>query len=122
MRTFLHLLTAFLVGGALCAIAQILIDKTSITIAKLMVIFVISGVLLNAVGAYKYIIEFAGIGATLPIIGFGDVLATGVRKAIGERGVLGIITGGLSATAAGIALSVFLSVIAGFCVKPKIKD
>jgi len=122
MSTILHLLTAFLVGGALCAIAQIIIDKTSITIAKLMVIFVISGVLLNAVGVYKYIIEFAGIGATLPIIGFGDVLATGVRKAIGERGILGIITGGLSGTAAGIALSVFLSVIAGFCVKPKIKD
>ena len=97
---------------AFCAVAQILIDKTKLTPARILVCYVCVGVLLSAVGVYKPIVDFAGAGATVPLTGFGHVLATGVKKAIAEQGVIGILTGGLSGAAAGIAAAM----VFGFAV------
>ena len=105
-------LKVFAVGGLLCAIAQILIDKTKFTPAKILVSYVVSGVFLTAVGIYEPIVKFAGAGATVPIIGFGYSLCKGVQKAIAESGFSGIFTGGLTATAAGITVVMISSVIA----------
>lgn len=103
MELLLGFIRAFLVGGAFCAVAQILIDKTKLTPARILVSYVCIGVFLSAVGIYKPIVDFAGAGATVPLTGFGHVLATGVRKAIAEQGAIGILTGGLTGAAAGIA-------------------
>ena len=111
---------AFWVGGLICAIAQILIDKTKMTPARILVSFVVAGVILGAVGVYEKIVEFGGAGATVPIVGFGNTLAQGVIKGIEKDGLLGIFTGGTSAAAGGIAASIFFGfIIAQFTKKEK---
>ncbi len=96
---------AFVVGGILCAIAQVLIDKTKLTPARILVMYVAGGVLLTAVGLYKPLVEFASAGATVPLTGFGYSLAQGVKKAVDENGLIGALTGGLTATAGGITVA-----------------
>lgn len=114
-------LKAFLVGGCFCLIGQILIDKTKLTPARILVSYVIIGVFLGAVGVYKPLVEFAGAGATVPLTGFGYNLAKGVKEAIDTDGFLGILTGGLKATAGGIAAAVFAGLLASLIFKPKDK-
>ena len=96
-------LNAFLCGGILCAIGQIFIDKTKLTPARILTGYVVAGVLLQAVGVYQYVVDWGGAGATVPLLGFGYSLAKGVAKAVAEKGALGILTGGLTATAGGIS-------------------
>ena len=112
---------AFIVGGAFCLIGQILIDKTKLTPARILVSYVVIGVLLGAVGLYKPLVEFAGAGATVPLTGFGYNLAKGVQEAIAQDGFLGIFTGGLKACAGGIAAAVFCGLVASLILKPKDK-
>ncbi len=114
-------LKAFLVGGLLCLIGQILIDKTRLTPARILVSYVVAGVILGALGIYKYIVEFGGAGATVPLTGFGYTLAEGVRKAVDEKGGWGILTGGLTATAGGISAAVVFGWLAGLIFKQKDK-
>ena len=111
-------LKAFLCGGVLCAIGQILIDKTKLTPARILTGYVVAGVLLSAVGIYESLVEWGGAGATVPLTGFGHSLAQGVKKATASRGWLGIFTGGLSATAGGIAAAVVFGVIMALIFKP----
>ena len=115
-------LKAFLVGGILCVIGQILIDKTKLTPARILVSYVVFGVLLGGIGIYEPLVEFAGAGATVPLTGFGYNLAKGVRESIGENGFLGIFTGGLKATAGGIAAAVFAGLIVSLIFRPKDKS
>ena len=112
---------AFLVGGTFCLSGQILIDKTSLTPARILTGYVVAGVILSAVGLYGPLAEFAGAGASVPLAGFGHLMAQGVRDAVAENGALGILTGALSASAAGIAAAIVLSLIAGLIAKPKEK-
>ncbi len=112
---------AFLVGGAICMVGQILVDRTKITPARIMVLFLVAGVVLSAVGLYEPLVEFAGAGATTPISGFGHMLAKGVREAVEERGLLGALTGGLTAGAAGISAAIFFGLLAALISKPKSK-
>lgn len=114
-------LYAFLIGGTLCLIGQILIDKTSLTPARILTGFVVSGVLLSAVGLYGPLADFAGAGASVPLSGFGHLMAQGVRKAVDKDGAMGILTGALSASAAGISAAIVLSALAGLLGKPKEK-
>ena len=113
---------AFVVGGLFCVIAQLLIDYTKLTPARILVSYVVIGVILGGLGVYEPLVEFAGAGATVPLTGFGNTLAKGVRKAIGEDGFLGIFTGGLSATAGGIAAAVVAGLVASLIFKPKDKS
>ncbi len=115
-------LKAFLVGGAFCLIGQILIDKTKLTPARILVSYVVIGVILGALGIYKPIAEFAGAGASVPLTGFGYTLAKGVREAIAQDGFLGIFTGGLKATAGGITVAIFSGLLACFFFKAKDKS
>ena len=115
-------LKAFLVGGALCAVGQILIDRTKMTPARILVLFVVGGAILSAAGVYEPLVKWAGAGASVPLSGFGHALAQGVQKAVKEKGLLGALTGGLTATAAGIAASVFFGLIAALLAKPKDKS
>ena len=103
MDILIMCLRAFLVGGAFCVIAQILIDKTNLTPARILVIYVVAGVVLGALGVYKPLIDFAGAGATTPLTGFGYLISKGVREAVDEKGLLGALTGTLATTAGGIA-------------------
>ena len=113
---------AFLVGGIICVIAQVLIDKTRLTPARILVSYVVAGVLLTAVGVYQPIVEFGGAGATVPLTGFGYSLARGVKKAVEEQGLFGAITGGLTATAAGITSVMVLGLLAALIFRPKPKS
>lgn len=113
---------AFLVGGLLCLIGQILIDKTKLTPARILVSYVVIGVILGAIGIYQPIVDFAGAGATVPLTGFGNTLAKGVKEAIQKDGFLGIFTGGLEAAAGGITAAIFAGLVAGFLFKPKDKS
>ena len=113
---------AFAVGGALCMIGQILIDKTSLTPAKILVSYVVIGVILGGLGVYQPLIEFAGAGASVPLTGFGANLAKGVKRAIEEDGFLGIFTGGLINCAGGIAVAIFSGLVASFLFKAKDKS
>ena len=113
---------AFLVGGLLCLIGQILIDKTMLTPARILVGYVVAGVILGAVGVYQPIVDFAGAGATIPLTGFGNTLAKGVMEAIEEDGFLGILTGGLKATAGGITAAIVSGLLASILFKPKDKS
>ena len=115
-------LKAFLFGGLLCLIGQILIDRTKLTPARILVSYVVIGVILGAVGVYKPFAEFAGAGATIPLTGFGNTLAKGVREAIDRDGFLGVFTGGLKASAGGITMAVFAGLLAGFLFKAKDKS
>ena len=112
MNIFLKLLFAFLFGGLLCVIAQILIDKTKLTPARILVGYVVAGVLLGAVGAYRPFAELAGAGATTPLSGFGYLIANGVRRAVDEQGLLGALTGSLTAAAGGTAAALCLGLLA----------
>lgn len=112
---------AFWVGGALCLIGQILIDKTKLTPARILTGYVVMGIILTAIGVYDPVVEYAGAGATVPLLGFGYSMAKGVEKAVAADGLLGAFTGGLSSTAGGIAAAVFFSLIAAFIFKPKTK-
>ena len=111
-------LNAFLCGGILCAIGQFLIDRTQLTPARILTGYVVAGVLLQAVGVYQYLVDWGGAGATVPLTGFGYSLARGVREAVLARGWIGVLTGGLSATAAGIAAAVLFSFLAALLFKP----
>lgn len=113
---------AFLVGGILCLIGQILIDKTKLTPARILVSYVVIGVFLGAIGVYESIVEFGGAGATVPLTGFGYNLAKGVREAVDETGFLGILTGGLKACAGGITAAVLAGLIASLLFKAKDKN
>ena len=113
---------AFIVGGLLCVIGQFLIDKTKLTPARILVSYVVVGVILGAVGIYKPLVEFAGAGASVPLTGFGYNLAKGVKEAIQEQGFLGIFTGGLKACAGGIAIAIFAGLITSLIFKPKDKS
>lgn len=113
---------AFLVGGILCLIGQLLIDKTKLTPARILVSYVVIGVILGATGVYERLVEFAGAGATVPLTGFGNTLAKGVREAVQQQGFLGIFTGGLKAAAGGIAAAVFAGFLAGLIFKAKDKS
>ena len=115
-------LKAFLFGGLLCLIGQILIDRTKLTPARILVSYVVIGVILGAVGVYKPFAEFAGAGATIPLTGFGNTLAKGVKEAIDQDGFLGVFTGGLKASAGGITMAVFAGLLAGFLFKAKDKS
>lgn len=112
---------AFIVGGLICVVGQIFIDKTKLTPARILVSFVVLGVILTAIGVYKPLVEFAGAGATVPLTGFGYTLAEGVKKAVNEHGLIGALTGGLTATAGGITAAVLFGLIASLLSKPKIK-
>lgn len=112
---------AFIVGGILCAIGQIVIDETKLTPARLLTTYVCSGVFLSLIGVYDKIVDFAGAGATVPLTGFGYTLFEGVKKGIAENGFLGIFTGGLSATAGGISAVMLFALIASLISKPKSK-
>lgn len=114
-------LKAFAVGGFICVLAQILIDKTKITPARILVMLVVSGVALTALGLYDPIVEFAGAGATVPLSGFGYLMAKGVAEAIREQGVLGVISGPLTAGAAGISAAMFCGYLAALCTRSKDK-
>ena len=113
---------AFVVGGLLCVIGQILIDKTKLTPARILVSYVVIGVLLGAVGLYKPLADFAGAGATVPLTGFGYNLAKGVKEAIDKDGIIGILTGGLKATAGGITAAITAGLLASLLFKAKDKS
>ena len=115
-------LKAFLVGGVLCLLGQILIDRTKLTPARILVSYVVIGVILGALGIYKPFLEFAGAGASVPLTGFGNTLAKGVREAVMKDGFLGIFTGGLKATAGGITAAVFFGLLTGLLFKDKDKS
>lgn len=112
---------AFLVGGAICVIAQLLIDYTKLTPAKILVSFVVLGVILGGIGLYQPLVEFAGAGASVPLLGFGNTLAKGVREAVKDSGFLGILTGGLEATAGGITVAILSGLLASLFFKSKDK-
>ena len=113
---------AFLIGGLICAIGQILIDKTSLTPARILTSFVVAGVVLGALGLYQPLVELAGEGAAVPISGFGNLMANGMREALRADGALGILTGALKSSAAGIGAAIFFSLIAGLVAKSKDKN
>lgn len=117
----LEYVKAFLVGGALCLIGQILIDTTKLTPARILVSYVVVGVFLGAIGAYRPLVDFAGAGATVPLTGFGYNIAKGVKEAVQEDGFLGILTGGLKSTAGGITAAILTGLIASFLFKAKDK-
>lgn len=118
---WMQLFNAFWVGGSLCLVAQLLIDYTKITPAKIMVTYVVAGVFLTAIGVYEPLVEYAGSGATVPIIGFGYTLAKGVQKIVDQKGIIGIITGGVTGAAGGIAAAVFFGCIFSLICRPKSK-
>ena len=113
---------AFLVGGILCVIAQILIDKTKLTPARILVIYVVAGVILGAVGLYGPLADFAGAGATTPLTGFGYLISKGVREAVEEKGLLGALTGPLTAAAGGTAAALVFGYLVALVAKGKAKD
>ena len=114
-------LKAFVIGGLFCVIGQVLIDKTKLTPARILVSYVVIGVFLSGIGIYEKLVEFAGAGATVPLTGFGHSLAKGVRKAIQEDGFLGIFIGGLKSTAGGIAAAITAGLLMSLLFKPKDK-
>ena len=112
MEMLLPYLKAFAVGGAFCALGQVFIDYTKLTPARILVAYVVAGVVLGGIGVYQPLIDFAGAGATVPLTGFGALLAKGTREAVLEKGLLGVLSGGFTAAAAGIAAAVFFGLIA----------
>ena len=118
---WMSLLKCFVVGGLICVIGQILIDKTKLTPARILVIFVTTGAILGGLGIYKYLVDFAGAGATGPLTGFGYNLAKGAIEGVKETGLVGAFTGGVKAAAGGIAAAVFFGYLASLISKPKMK-
>lgn len=121
MELVIDCLKAFLVGGVICAIGQVLIDRTKLTPARILVSYVVAGVFLTAIGIYEPLADFGGAGASVPLTGFGYTLAKGVEKAVEEYGLLGALTGGLTATAGGITAAVFFGWLASLVSKPRMK-
>ena len=121
MQLIIHIALAFAVGGAFCVIGQILIDFTKLTPARILTAYVVVGVVLYAVGAYQWLKDFAGCGVSVPLIGFGAMLAKGVEKAVKTDGWIGILSGGLTACSTGIAAALVFAVIAAFFRRPKRK-
>ena len=115
-------LRAFLCGGLICAFSQVLIDRTRLTPARILTSYVVLGVLLTALGIYQPVVKWGGCGDTTQIFGFGYAMAEGVKKAVSEQGLLGALSGGLSAAAAGVSAAVFFSLIAAFLFKPKSRE
>lgn len=118
---FLELLKAFVVGGIICAVGQVLIDFTKLTPARILTAFVVSGVVLSALGLYQPLVDFAGAGATVPLTGFGHLLAEGVRRAIHEDGLLGILSGGMTAASGGITAALAAGLLASVCFRKRAK-
>lgn len=118
----LNLVKAFAVGGAICVAGELLVLKTKLTPARILVGYIVLGVFLSAIGIYGPLVDFAGAGATIPLTGFGHALTTGVKKAVQEIGILGAFTGGLTNTAAGIAAAVFFGTLAALLFKPHPKE
>jgi len=118
---FMDYFWAFVVGGAFCGLAQIILDKTKITAARILVFYVVAGVVLSAVGLFQPLKELAGAGATIPLIGFGHALAEGVKSAVDEKGLLGALTGGLTATSAGIAAAMVFGTLSAVFFNSKQK-
>ena len=114
-------LKAFVIGGLICVIGQLLIDLTKMTPARILVVFVVSGVILGALGLYEPLVEFAGAGATVPLTGFGNALAKGVLEAIKKDGIMGVVTGGLTACAGGVTIAMVSAFIVALIAKPKDK-
>lgn len=114
-------LNAFLCGGLLCAVEQIILDRTNLTPARILTGYVVAGVFLQAVGVYQYVVDWGGAGATVPLTGFGYSLAKGVARAVAEKGLLGVITGGLTATSGGIAAAVVFGLLMAILCRPKEK-
>lgn len=121
MLDWTMLIRAFLVGGALCVIGQLLIVYTQLTPARILVMYVVGGVVLTALGWYEPLVNFAGAGATVPLTGFGYSISTGVKEAVDVYGFSGVLTGGLTATAAGITAAVFFGLLCGALARPKAK-
>ena len=115
-------LKAFIIGGILCVIGQILIDKTKLSPARILVSYVVTGVLLSALGLYQYLIDFAGAGATVPLTGFGYTLAKGVKESVANEGFIGVLIGGLRATAGGITTAILCGLLSSFIFKSKDKS
>ena len=122
METLLQYGKAFLVGGLLCLIGQLLIDRTRLTPARILTGYVVAGVILGALGLYQPLVDWAGAGATVPLTGFGNALAKGVKKAVAEQGLLGAFTGGFTAASGGTAAAVFFGLLAALLFKPKDKN
>lgn len=118
---WLQYLYAFLVGGAICVIAQIIMDKTKMNAGKILVLFVTAGVILGAFGIYQKLVDFAGAGASIPLLGFGNILARGAMKGAAENGILGAFTGGIIASSAGVAAAIFFGYLNAILFKPKTK-
>ena len=118
---WMQILRAFIVGGLICVVGQILIDKTKLTPARILVIFVTSGAILGGLGIYQYLVDFAGCGATVPLTGFGYNLAKGAKEAVEQYGFVGSFIGGTKAAAGGIAAAIFFGYIASLISKPKMK-
>lgn len=121
MGNFMDYVWAFVIGGAFCVIAQILIDKTALTPARILVTYVVCGVILGAVGVYKPLVDFAGAGATTPLTGFGYLISKGVKEAVAKQGLLGALTGGITAAAGGITAALFFGYIAALIFRGKPK-
>ena len=121
MDVFIQYLKAFAVGGAFCALGQILIDRTRLTPARILTSYVVAGVILGALGLYQPLADFAGAGASVPLTGFGNLLAKGVRKAVEEKGLLGVFTGGIGAAAGGICAAVFFALLAALFFRARDK-
>lgn len=122
MSIIVNLLKAFLVGGAICTVGELLVLKTKLTPARILVGYIVAGVILSAIGVYGPIADFAGAGASIPLTGFGHALTTGVRRAVQEVGLMGVFTGGLTQTAAGISAAVFFGTLIALVCKPKPKQ
>lgn len=122
MQIILELIKAFFVGGVICAVGQLFIDYTKLTPARILTAYVIAGVILSAIGIYQPLVEFAGAGASVPLTGFGHLLAQGVRDAIAEKGALGILSGGMSAAAGGITAALLAGLLASLCFRKRMKS
>lgn len=121
MAQILPYLKAFVVGGLFCLVGQILIDRTRLTPARILTSYVVAGVILGALGLYQPLADFAGAGATVPLTGFGNLLAKGVRKAVAEEGLIGVFTGGIGAAAGGICAAVFFALLAALLFRAREK-
>lgn len=119
MSVFMEYCNAFWVGGLICAVGQVLINYTKLTPARILVAFVVCGVVLGAFGVYDPLIEFAGGGASVPLLGFGNIIAKGVLKAVREKGIMGVLTGGMTAASGGITASIFFGLLVALIFKPK---
>ena len=118
MTLFIDCVKAFLVGGCFCAVGQLFIDRTKLTPARILVAYVVIGVVLGALGLYQPLVDFAGAGASVPLCGFGNLLAQGVRRAVEEQGLLGVFTGGLTAAAGGVCAAVFFGLLGALIFRP----